>query len=80
MSIESNNFEGKLCRLVDGLGLSVEEGRTINDEFGDSWTVTGGRAPQSAASTGHVWVDHYTEGFSRTFYVGVLKLSWELVE
>ena len=76
MNIQSENYQGALCTLVDGMGMPVEEGRVVKDEHGDVWSVTGGRAPHNANSTGHVFALHVAEDFERTFYVGVLGMSW----
>lgn len=74
--ITSKNYEGNLCTLTDAEGKPVHMGQIITDEYGDTWTVTGGAAPHNSHSTGYVFVDHVEENYGRNFYVGVLKLQW----
>ena len=74
--IKHRNHEEVMCVLVDGLGNPVEAGRAVTDQYGDTWIVTGGAAPHNSHSSGHVWVDHSVEPYSRTFYVAVLGMRW----
>lgn len=75
-NITGKNYEGTLCTLLDSMGMPVKQGQVVTDEYGDTWTVTGGAAPHNANATGFVFVDHVEEGYSRNFYVGVLKMRW----
>lgn len=75
--IESKDFNGEVCRLVNGAGWPVVEGDILLDPWGEAWKVTGGRAPHNTHTGGLVFVDPVNEGVSRNLYVTVLGLHWE---
>ena len=74
MPIKSVRHDGVMCVLVDQQsGVPVE----INDTYGRDgveYSIIGGRAPHSPASTGRVTVRSAEQ--SRELYPSVFDLSW----
>ena len=50
----------------------VRMGETVQDFRGESYTISGGRAPHKPASTGRVWVQEV----SQEYFPAVFGLEW----
>ena len=84
MNIESNDYQGRTCRLVNvKSGEPIKMGETIVLR-NDAYRVTGGRAPHTPASTGKVWVvlqgTNMANGATAEYYPGVIDAQWMPLE
>lgn len=52
----------------------LEAGQLVADFRGSVWTLTGGRAPQHAGSTGRVWLADGTR--AGEFFPSVIGAEW----
>jgi len=75
--ITSLNHENRVCILTDVNGEPVNK-NTVHRTFrGETWQVTGGRAPHKPSSQGKVWVEDWA-GFSMEYYPSVFNMTWEV--
>lgn len=77
--MQHQGFDGTYY-LRNAEGEPVQIGDVVTDRWADSWTVDGGAAPHTSASTGKVYVTHTVENYQRTFYPSVLDLRWVKAE
>ncbi len=83
MNIESKNYAGDNCVLVrKSTGQPIPEGTMCTSFRGEPMRVMGGRAPQSPASQGKVWVLQPGASTSSTseYYASVIDAEWKVRE
>ncbi len=69
--ITSTDHQGRTMALLQADGTPAARGQTYTDHRGHAHTLTGGRAPHHAASTGRIWT-----GEGREYFPQVLGLHW----
>ena len=66
-------IKSELKTLINSKTLEpVRMGETIQCSRGESYTITGGRAPHKPSSTGRVWVKEV----SQEYFPTVFGLEW----
>lgn len=76
-NITSTGGDGHLYTLYYRHNIQpVQVGDQVLTGKGEPCTVTGGRAPQHAGSTGRVWVKFTDGGAEREFFPSVINCAW----
>ncbi len=79
MNITSKNYAGDECILVRKInGEPIPMGTMCQSFRGEPLRVMGGRAPQSPASQGKVWVHDSRTSAEQEYYPSVIDARWKV--
>lgn len=79
--IQSKDFEGRICVLIDqSTGKMLSNGDTVKTFRGEYLRLTGGRAPHKPSSEGKVWLNEPGFPIGSEFYASVIGAEWVVLD